>query len=252
MRLRIKEARERVGLTQKELANILGVKSTTFNGYETGSHDPKSDLLKQIATQCNTTVDYLLSLTDDPLPKHKIDVTFEEYAHIEKYRELDTHGKNIVDFVIAEELKRNVSATHKEPLQFPKETAEPEQEEVKASVIYYDIPVSAGTGQFLDNSGYIMLDVMETPPTGSEFVVRVCGDSMEPTYKDGDKLYISPTETVEEGEIGIFSINGDVYVKECGAGQLVSHNTKYKPIQISECDNVQCFGKVVGMCKKYR
>ena len=82
--------------------------------------------------------------------------------------------------------------------------------------------------------------------------MRVCGDSMEPTYKDGDKLYIEPMEQVEKGEIGIFSVNGDVFVKECGAGQLISHNPKYKPIPLNENDNVYCFGKVVGTCLKYR
>lgn len=93
MRPRIKEARERIGLTQKELANLLGVKLTTFNGYETGAHDPKSDLLMRIAKQCNTTVDFLLFLTEDPLPKQQIDVNSEEYERIKKYRTLDAHGK---------------------------------------------------------------------------------------------------------------------------------------------------------------
>lgn len=62
MKFRIKEARERVGLSQKELAKILKIKPTTFNGYETGAHDPKSDVLARIAKACGTTVDYLLGL----------------------------------------------------------------------------------------------------------------------------------------------------------------------------------------------
>lgn len=66
MSIRIREARERAGLSQKGLAEELGIKPTTFNGYETGAHDPKSDILKAIAERCNTTVDFLLGLTDDP------------------------------------------------------------------------------------------------------------------------------------------------------------------------------------------
>ena len=104
----------------------------------------------------------------------------------------------------------------------------------------------------MDNDSYIMLDLMEKPPKGAEFVVRVCGDSMEPTYKDGDKLYIEPMQQIEKGDIGIFSINGDVFVKECGDGVLISHNPKYKPIPLDESDNLHCFGKVIGTCKKYR
>lgn len=64
MIFRIKEAREKVGLTQKELANSLGIKPTTFNGYEKGLHDPKSEILKQIAIKCNTSVDFLLGISE--------------------------------------------------------------------------------------------------------------------------------------------------------------------------------------------
>lgn len=66
MNFRIKEARERKGLSQKELALSLGIKPTTFNGYEKGTHDPKSEILTMIAKKCDTTVDYLLGLTDNP------------------------------------------------------------------------------------------------------------------------------------------------------------------------------------------
>lgn len=62
MKFYIKEARERIGLSQKQLAQELGIKPSTFNGYETGAHDPKSGLLAQIALRCNTTVDFLLGL----------------------------------------------------------------------------------------------------------------------------------------------------------------------------------------------
>ena len=61
---RIKEARERVGLTQKELADELGIKPSTFNGYEKGIHDPKSDILMAIADRCGVTVDFLLGVKE--------------------------------------------------------------------------------------------------------------------------------------------------------------------------------------------
>lgn len=64
MNFKIKEARERIGLTQKDLANELGIKPTTFNGYEKGIHDPKSDVLIQIAKKCNVSVDFLLGLNN--------------------------------------------------------------------------------------------------------------------------------------------------------------------------------------------
>lgn len=64
MEFRIKEAREQAGFSQKELAHIIGVAQNTFHGYESGKHDPKSDLLIKIAQACNVTVDFLLGYSD--------------------------------------------------------------------------------------------------------------------------------------------------------------------------------------------
>lgn len=65
MTFRIKEARQRANLTQKALAEMIGVKPPTLNGYEKGHHDPKSDILEKIADICGVTVDFLLGREDE-------------------------------------------------------------------------------------------------------------------------------------------------------------------------------------------
>ena len=65
MNFRIREARMAANLTQKELAEKLGIKDTTLSGYEIGAHDPKSNTLIEIARICGTTVDFLLGV--DPV-----------------------------------------------------------------------------------------------------------------------------------------------------------------------------------------
>lgn len=60
MRFRIKEARTIAGISQKELAEKMGIHAATLSGYETGAHDPKSDGLTKIADICGVSVDFLL------------------------------------------------------------------------------------------------------------------------------------------------------------------------------------------------
>lgn len=60
MDFKIKEARKLAGISQKELAARMGISPGTLSGYETGTHDPKSDGLLQIADICGVTVDFLL------------------------------------------------------------------------------------------------------------------------------------------------------------------------------------------------
>lgn len=113
----------------------------------------------------------------------------------------------------------------------------------------YDLPVSAGTGQFLDSSDYTLLEVDETVPLSATFAVRVRGDSMEPKYTDGQILYIKPQQTLERGEIGIFVVNGDAYCKQYGGTEkpeLCSVNPAYAPILIDEFTSFKILGKVVG------
>ena len=70
---------------------------------------------------------------------------------------------------------------------------------------------------------------------------------MEPTYHDGDKVFVEKCDSVDVGEVGIFVVNGDVYIKELGNNCLISHNEEYKPIRIGENDSVYCCGRVIGV-----
>ena len=63
---RIKAVRESLGMKQKDFAEMLNMKPTTYNGYEMGLHEPKSDVLITIANNCGVTVDYLVGLSENP------------------------------------------------------------------------------------------------------------------------------------------------------------------------------------------
>lgn len=113
----------------------------------------------------------------------------------------------------------------------------------------YDIGVSAGTGQFLDSPNYEMISVPDEVPNTATFALRVCGNSMEPTLEDGELIWVHQQPTLENGEIGIFLVNGDAYVKEYRKNAqgvfLISHNRAYSPIQINEYTESRIFGRVV-------
>ena len=55
---------------------------------------------------------------------------------------------------------------------------------------------------------------------------------------------------VDNGEIGIFYLNGDAYIKKLQDDKngvfLISLNTKYPPIPVNENDRFDILGKVVG------
>lgn len=63
--IRLKTIREKMGMNMREFSNFLGVKYTTYVGYENGAREPGTDFLSQVAKVCGTTTDYILGLTDE-------------------------------------------------------------------------------------------------------------------------------------------------------------------------------------------
>jgi len=110
----------------------------------------------------------------------------------------------------------------------------------------YDVPVAAGSGSFLDSDAYEEIEVDDTVPGDADFAVRVSGDSMEPRFIDGQIVFIRKQQTLAVGEVGIFEMNGDAYIKKLGQSRFISLNPRYKPIMLGEFDSVHVFGKVVG------
>lgn len=57
---RLKAARKAKGFTQEELANLISVSRQAYSSYETGTRDPDTQTLSQIAFNLEVSVDYLL------------------------------------------------------------------------------------------------------------------------------------------------------------------------------------------------
>lgn len=64
MSTRIADARKNIGMTQKALAEKLGIAASTLNGYEKGNHKPDSEILIAVSNITGCTVDYLLGRVD--------------------------------------------------------------------------------------------------------------------------------------------------------------------------------------------
>ena len=68
---RLKQLRLQHGLTQKELAKVMGVSSSAVGMWEIGRNEPDYKTLKRLADFFKVSIDYLLGKTDDPTPPQK-------------------------------------------------------------------------------------------------------------------------------------------------------------------------------------
>ncbi|MDE6441386.1 MAG: helix-turn-helix domain-containing protein [Clostridia bacterium] len=61
---RIKELRIERGLTQPQLAKMVGVSNAVISFWENNINEPKASYVKKLAKCLNVSTDYLLGLSD--------------------------------------------------------------------------------------------------------------------------------------------------------------------------------------------
>lgn len=237
------QMRRKSGMSLDEISEKSGIPKGTLSKITAGiTKAPPLETMRKLVHSMGYTLDDLYDGIDASNTLSKA-----ERVHIQKYRLLDPHWREIVDSILdieyrryLENLKRRQGERHTE-----------ESPEIGAeSVLYYfpmyETPMSAGTGQAAGQSYPENVRLVKEPPHGASYVARVQGDSMEPTYRDGDLLFIHSTWEIEQGQVGVFLMDGEQYVKELGDGILISHNPAYDPIPFTE--DIQCQGLVLGIC----
>lgn len=230
---RIKEAREHKNLSRSELAEKANVTMSAISNYENSISSPKEPVLLKLMDILDIDANFLFQ---DMVEKKPSVLTPSESTMIDKYRKLDTLSKELVDIVIDKELERS---TNDYTL----------NDNVVDFENYKEIPcyprlASAGTGEYLFDdipTNTIKIDTREYPK--ADYAIQVNGDSMEPTFYDGDTLIVERNAVPEIGKTGIFIVDGMGYVKRLGNGELLSDNKAYESI-VGEYG--KCLGKVLG------
>ena len=110
--------------------------------------------------------------------------------------------------------------------------------------------ISAGTGLYLDDEQVETINFgVDMVPNGTDFCLKVNGDSMEPMFHDGDYVFIKRETDFRNGTIGAVIVNGEAYLKKIyitdNSIKLVSLNKKYKDITVTQDDTLKYVGTVV-------
>lgn len=104
---RLKEKRESLKITQPQLAEMLGVSKGAIGNWETDVNSPRAALLYDLFRILQCDANYLFQ--DETAEQYGDRATPEEFEHIiRKYRVLDEHGREMVDFTLEKEWERSV------------------------------------------------------------------------------------------------------------------------------------------------
>lgn len=102
----LKKARLASKMTQKEVAEKIGVAKSTYSLYESGNREPGVAVIKKIATVLNVSGDELIGLNEKDDFQTQRSITEPEQTLLYKYSSIDDKGKHTVDTVLEMEYIR--------------------------------------------------------------------------------------------------------------------------------------------------
>lgn len=273
----LKEHRISAKMSVKAISDLLtnrGYKASesTIYSWENGNSQPTPGALLTMCTAYN--IDNVLSVFgyNGYREDGTLQLNLNETNLVEKYRNLDNHGRESVNITLEREAERIKTITNQATALAVKsariaelEAAQAPTNEQAATIIelypyrgstfctpYFRGGISAGSGIFV--LGNEAVDELEIPDIleykDTDYAVDVNGRSMEPDYMDGDIVLVSQGEEMHPGDVGVFIIDGSAYIKEMGHTELISRNKDFPNIPILESNNVVCMGKVIGKLER--
>ena len=216
---KLKARRKELKLTQKDIADQLGISYQAYSAWERGIKEPSKEKVNRLEQLLKVSKGY-----------------FTEIEIVRLYNTLSNKGKNQVveyarDLVQKEKTQQVIS--------------------VSENLYEYHVyeKMSAGIGASVyDNRNYDTVYFNEE--LAHDFASWVSGDSMEPKYHNGSVALIRETGFDYDGAVYAVVFNNQTYIKrvyrEENGLRLVSINPKYKDIFISYDEDPRVVGIIVG------
>ncbi len=255
---RIKKIKSEKKLTNDQLAALSGIPLGTLSKVLAGMNDsPKLSTLLSICRALDCSLEYIV--TGEPENTNNYTLSAKEIEMMESYRRLDVWGRDLVSIMIAKESERCFGEAASPLWQPENALAKTPQKRYPAKPIrtgrrtiqLYELPVSAGVGVYLEEARSEEIKIPNTDKTAeADYALRISGNSMEPKFRDGDVLLIQNADAVENGELGIFLLDGNGFFKVFAGDRLLSLNPAYGPILLKDYSDIQCKGRVVGKLKR--
>lgn len=223
----IRKYRANLKMAAQDLAREIGVSKNTLSHWEAGRVRPDIDLLPALCRTLGITYYQFFEESD---------LIRDEQNYLSTYRSLNPTNQRIAT-KLTNALLEDQLVEHRNY--------------VLNNVIRLfqnDAKTAAGFGTPLADrpSGNYVYLYCDDDTNRADEVITVTGNSMEPTFHDGDALLVEHTQSIRPGEIGIFVAHGEGYVKEYQADGLHSHNPDYPVLHFNEDDNVHCVGRVLS------
>lgn len=231
---RVKYYREKLGMEQMALAEMLGVKSNAISNWEHGRTRPDLNQIPKICKALGIGFYELFGVKD---PQRTF--TAKERAIIADYRYLNDQNKSVFNAVL-DTLTERQRAEECPPI---------------TKLIKFQKQLAAGfdISADFDDEGEDIYLYSSDEVDSADCVFTVSGNSMEPEYYDGDLVLVRHYPgcgKLKPGDVGAFMIGNETYIKEYQKDGLHSYNEDYETMHFNSDEHVILIGKVMGIIEE--
>ena len=216
---KLKARRKELKLTQKEIAEQLGISFQAYSAWERGVKEPSKEKVTQLENILKVPKGY-----------------FTQIEIVRLYHSLSKQGQEKVVLYA-----RNLSQEEKV------QKVAPMPERLYEYRVYERMSAGIGASVYDDQN---FDTVYFNEELAHDFASWVSGDSMEPKYQNGSVALIRETGFDYDGAVYAVVCNNQTYIKrvyrEENGLRLVSINPKYKDIFISYEEDPRIVGIIVG------
>ena len=216
---KLKARRKELKLTQKEIAEQLGISFQAYSAWERGVKEPSKEKVAQLENILKVPKGY-----------------FTQIEIVRLYHSLSKQGQEKV-VLYARNLSQEEQAQKVAPM----------PERLYEYRVYERMSAGIGASVYDDQN---FDTVYFNEELAHDFASWVSGDSMEPKYQNGSVALIRETGFDYDGAVYAVVCNNQTYIKrvyrEENGLRLVSINPKYKDIFISYEEDPRIVGIIVG------
>ena len=216
---KLKARRKELKLTQREIAEKLGISFQAYSAWERGIKEPSKEKVSQLENILKVSKGY-----------------FTQIEIVRLYHSLSKQGQDKV-VLYARNLAQEEQAQKVAPM----------PERLYEYRVYERMSAGIGASVYDDQN---FDTVYFNEELAHDFASWVSGDSMEPKYQNGSVALIRETGFDYDGAVYAVVCNNQTYIKrvyrEEGGLRLVSINPKYKDIFISYEEDPRIVGIIVG------
>lgn len=210
---RLRNVLKEKGMTQTELSKRAGISKSVISEWLSDKYEPKQDKIYMVAEALSVSPSWLFGVSDNKEVSYSITTI---YNQLSKPRQQKVYN-------FAERQLEQQNHMNEQDDYYGRAAAGAPIEGQQPPVIYGD---------------------------SADVSLLVSGDSMESLYHDGDVITYRKQPTLENGEIGVFVLNGGITMKKFkwsdNGIRLQSLNNNYKDIIVTETDEFNILGKVIS------